>query len=133
MPAPAHRRPNLIAFAVIMVLVTLWLNRHELLDQVREPQSPSDLDLDHPVVMFSTSWCPYCTKARTWFAEHQVDFVEYDVEKSPQAAAHYRKLRGRGTPLVVIGDEVIQGYSPLQMELAVRMLRERDRKPIDIH
>lgn len=114
-------RPSLIAFVGILILLGLWVNRHQMMNS---PRTVADLDLDAPVIMYSTSWCGYCAKARDWFAQHDVQYVEYDVEKSVEGATQYRQLHGRGTPLLVIGDELIQGYSPMRMELAIQVLRE---------
>lgn len=117
-------RPNLIVFAGILILLGLWVNRHQMMNS---PRMVADLDLDAPVIMYSTSWCGYCAKARDWFEQHDVQYVEYDVEKSVEGATQYRQLHGRGTPLLVIGDEVIQGYSPMRMELAIQVLRKTGR------
>jgi glutaredoxin len=43
------------------------------------------------VVMYCTSWCPDCRKARKWLAEHQIDYVEVDVAANPKGAAQVRK------------------------------------------
>lgn len=43
------------------------------------------------VVLYCTSWCPDCRKARKWLAEHQVDYVEVDVATNPLGAAQVRK------------------------------------------
>ncbi|MCB1736424.1 MAG: glutaredoxin family protein [Gammaproteobacteria bacterium] len=112
-------RPGLLAFAGILIILGLAMNRHEIMTR---PQTVAELDLAAPVILYSTSWCPYCVKAREWFERHEVEYVEYDVEKSVAAATQYRQLRGRGTPLIVMGDDVIQGFNPPRMELALRVL-----------
>ena len=43
------------------------------------------------VVLYCTSWCPDCRKARKWLAEHQVDYLEVDVTANPKAAAQVRE------------------------------------------
>ena len=43
------------------------------------------------VVMYCTSWCPDCRKARKWLAEHQIDYAEVDVAANPKGAAQVRK------------------------------------------
>jgi glutaredoxin len=43
------------------------------------------------VVMYCTSWCPDCRKARKWLAEHQIDYVEVDIAANPKGAAQVRK------------------------------------------
>lgn len=39
-----------------------------------------------PVVMYSTSWCGYCKKARQHFKRKKIPYREYDIEKSKKAA-----------------------------------------------
>ena len=64
-----------------------------------------------PVVMYATSWCPYCAKARAYFKKNRIDYVEHDIEKSAAAQAEHRRLGGRGVPLIVVGKEKMSGYS----------------------
>ena len=63
------------------------------------------------VVMYATSWCPYCAKARAYFAKKGIAYTEYDVEKSPSANAEFRRLGGRGVPLILVGREKMRGFS----------------------
>ena len=69
-------------------------------------------DSNHPVVMYATTWCPYCAKARRLFESRHVDYLERDVEHDAEAMRVYQGvLHGKGIPVIVIGDEVIDGYS----------------------
>ncbi len=61
------------------------------------------------VTLYSTSWCGYCKKARQLFKEHNIDYTEYNVEKTAIGRQQYQKLGG-GVPIVVIGDNIIRGY-----------------------
>jgi len=59
------------------------------------------LPFDEPradVVMYCTSWCPGCRRARTFFAAHKIKFVEVDITKNRAAAARVREWnRGNET------------------------------------
>jgi len=49
-------------------------------------------DLPHGgVVMYCTSWCPSCRSARAWLKEHNIPYIEVDIERTPGAAAQVRK------------------------------------------
>jgi len=37
------------------------------------------------VIMYCTSWCKDCKNAKIWLAEHQIEFVEVDVNDFPEA------------------------------------------------
>jgi len=62
------------------------------------------------VVMFATSWCPYCAQARATLALAEVPYVEFDIERDRIARAEYAALGGRVTPLFLIDGELMHGY-----------------------
>ncbi len=62
------------------------------------------------VIMYSTSWCGYCKKAAKHFRSKSIPFKEYDIEKSKKAAKAYRKLKGRGVPLILVGKKRMSGF-----------------------
>jgi glutaredoxin len=68
------------------------------------------------VVMYATSWCPYCAKARAYFAESGIAYVERDVEKSARARADFKRLGGRAVPFIVVGRESMNGFSEVGFE-----------------
>jgi glutaredoxin len=67
------------------------------------------------VIMYATSWCPYCQRAREFFARHKIIYVEYDVERDEEASRAHRQLGARGVPLITVGDEVVSGFSEGQL------------------
>jgi glutaredoxin len=72
------------------------------------------------VVLYATQWCRYCDKTRKLFAKHGISYVEYDIERSAQAHREYKKLGGRGVPVVNAYGTVIHGYSPQKILTAAR-------------
>lgn len=65
------------------------------------------------VILYTTSWCPYCKMARDYFQSRAISFTEYDIEKDRAAADRKKKLSpGSGVPLVIIDGQQINGYSP---------------------
>ncbi len=63
-----------------------------------------------PVIMYSTSWCGYCKKARQHFKRNNIPYQEHDIEKSKKAAQDYKKLKGRGVPIILIGKRRMNGF-----------------------
>ena len=63
------------------------------------------------VVMYSTTWCGYCKKAVAHFKQKNIKFKEYDIEKSSKGKRDYKKLRGRGVPIILIGGQRMNGFS----------------------
>ena len=75
-----------------------------------KPQKPGK------VVMYSTSWCGYCKKAKQYFKKNNIAFKEYDIEKSKKAKRDYDKLGGRGVPVILVGDKRLNGFSEASFE-----------------
>ena len=63
------------------------------------------------VVMFATSWCPYCAQAREVFAAKGVRYTEIDIEADARGADFQRDVMGLGgVPTIIIGNRVTQGF-----------------------
>ncbi len=63
------------------------------------------------VIMYSASWCGYCTKARKYFKSQNISFDEYDIEKNKKAKLKYDRLGGQGVPLILVGKKSMRGFS----------------------
>lgn len=74
-------------------------------------EKPKRRSIRKKVVMYATSWCGYCAKARKYFEEKNISFVEYDVEKNPAKEKEFKRLGGTGFPLIVIGKKKMMGFS----------------------
>ncbi|MES9905767.1 MAG: glutaredoxin family protein [Sedimenticola sp.] len=94
---------------IITLLFAAMLNVGKVVDYFT-PLPDIALSDNHEVVMYGTSWCSYCAKARKLFDRLGVAYIEYDIEKSEQARGEYDALGGRGTPLLVINKTLISGY-----------------------
>ena len=66
------------------------------------------------VVMYSTGWCPYCSRARELLKSKGVDFEEIDVDARPEARAEMTARSGRRTvPQIFIGATHVGGCDDL--------------------
>jgi len=63
------------------------------------------------VVMFGTSWCGYCKKAREYFHAHNINYTDYDIEKDSHAKQMYAQLGVSGVPVILVGNVEMQGFS----------------------
>lgn len=68
------------------------------------------------VVLYSASWCKYCKKAASHFRKNNIAFEEYDVEKTNKGANDYKRLRGRGVPVILIGNQRMNGFNADQFD-----------------
>ena len=71
---------------------------------------------DKPAVkMYATSWCPYCAKARAYFARRGIAYVEVDIERSREGRAEYDRLGARGIPVIFVGPQRMNGFSEARL------------------
>ena len=72
------------------------------------------------VMLYSTSWCGYCKKARQYMTEAQIAFVEHDIDASDSARAIMKRLNPSGSvPTFEIDDEVLIGFSSESLEQTI--------------
>jgi mycoredoxin len=76
------------------------------------------------VVLYATSACPYCAKARKLLAERGVKYTEYRIDKSESANADFIAKKGVGVPLLYIGGRRIDGFRENAIREALRELRK---------
>jgi len=97
---------------------TLDSDSFNILDETQE----EEVAVNSPnVEIYETSWCGYCKKAKAFFRAGGIDFVAFDIEKDPQAAARMRTFTNRrAVPFVVINGQGISGYSVAAYEKALK-------------
>jgi glutaredoxin len=76
------------------------------------------------VVMYCTSWCPACRRARRLLEEWGVEYTEIDINAYPEAKARLRELTGGTltTPTFDIKGEVIVDFRRDQQERLKQVL-----------
>ncbi len=88
---------------------------------VSPSSSGTKLQKTPEVILYTTSWCPYCKKAKDFFATRNIHFTEYDVEKDREAAARKKRLNpGGGVPFAIVNGHAISGYAPADYEAALK-------------
>ena len=69
------------------------------------------------VVLFSTSTCSWCRRAKRYFRENRVPFKEIKVERDQGAARDLvRKTGQTGVPVIKIGSNRIVGFDKQRIE-----------------
>ena len=106
---------KIVIFAISLFAIYLFFGRPETL-------SAREIDSQCDIVMFSTSSCHYCAKARALFDSMNVEWCEKDINKSANDAAVFNKIGGRGVPVTVIGESTIHGYNPDAFKHAIKNL-----------
>ncbi len=63
------------------------------------------------VLLFSTSTCSWCRRAKRYLKERRVPFKEVNIERDPDAAREIvRKIGQTGVPVIKIGNRWIVGF-----------------------
>ena len=77
------------------------------------------------VIMYSTPWCGYCTKARKYIQSLGVSFTEYNIEQDTSKKKEMMRKSGgsRSVPLIDIEGIIVRGYSPGRIKAAVEKKR----------
>lgn len=66
------------------------------------------------IVMYATSWCPYCREARALLSRKGQRWDEIDVDADPGRRDEMVKRSGRRTvPQIWIGERHVGGYDDL--------------------
>jgi glutaredoxin len=77
--------------------------------------APSKAD----VVVFSTN-CPLCRDAKKYLKERGVTFTDHDIEKDESAKEEFKRLNGRGVPVILVGAKRLNGFSRNRLEQVLR-------------
>jgi len=57
---------------------------------------------------------------KSWLKKHEVDFEERNISESNDYHASLLKMGYKVTPVIVIGDETIVGFSPTKLQEALQ-------------
>lgn len=87
----------------LLLIIALWL--------ILGWQSSFASD-EREVVMFSIDFCPSCEAAKQYFAENDIAYNEFNMDESQRARDAFKRLGGRGTPLLFLEGATMNGFHP---------------------
>ncbi|MGH8494201.1 MAG: glutaredoxin domain-containing protein [Moraxellaceae bacterium] len=64
------------------------------------------------VTLYGTPWCGYCKKARQYFQANNIPYRDLDVDSDSQAKEEWQQMGGRGVPVILVGQQRMDGFSP---------------------
>jgi len=76
----------------------------------------------NPIVMYTTSWCPDCHRAKFLLDEYGIEYVNIDVEENPAALEFVKKVNNgrRVVPTIIFPDDSML-VEPSNSELAEKV------------
>jgi glutaredoxin len=73
------------------------------------------------VVLYCTPWCPDCRRARAYFKEHGISYVEVDISRDRAAAQQVRTWANGNetTPSFKVRDTIIVEFDKVKLDKAL--------------
>ena len=68
------------------------------------------------VVIYSAEWCGVCRKAKSYFRDQGIAYREYDIDKSRKGRLDYQRMHGTGVPIILVGGQRLDGFTPARFE-----------------
>ena len=68
------------------------------------------------VVMYSAEWCGICKQAREYFEGRGIEYEEYDIDTDEKGKRDFAEMRGRGVPIILVGDQRMRGFNPTRFQ-----------------
>jgi len=75
------------------------------------------------VIMYSAEWCGVCKRAKKYMQENNIAFKEKDIDKSNQAKRKFKKLDGKGVPIILVGEQRMNGFRASKLEMMLKKAR----------
>ena len=74
------------------------------------------------IVLYCTSWCPDCRRARNWLKANNLDYVEVDIDTNPAASELVKKWNNgkRVMPTFDIGGVIIPNFDEPKLADALK-------------
>ena len=74
------------------------------------------------VTVYSTSWCPWCDRVKSFLKEKKIPFKDINVENNPQAAQEMADKSGQmGVPVIDIDGTIIVGFNEPEIRKALKL------------
>ncbi len=70
---------------------------------------------ERQVTIYTTATCPWCTVAKRYFAENDIEYADIDVSESRMGLEEMVRLTGQfGVPVVRVDEEAMVGWDPAE-------------------
>jgi len=85
---------------------------------------PVNIGVSEQVIMYGAEWCHVCKRAKEYMRSRGIAFKEFDIDKSPTGRRHYEQLKGRGVPIILVGNQRMNGFRPARLEALLANLEK---------
>jgi thioredoxin reductase (NADPH) len=99
-------------------------------------QKPELFNLQPSVItIYSTAWCPDCKRAKKFFGEHRVQYINIDIEEIPEGVTFVENLNNgmRVIPTIIFPDgEILVEPSNSQLAEKLGLKAEASKEYYDV-
>ena len=72
---------------------------------------------DKEVVIYTTPTCPWCKRAKEYFSQKSISYLEHNVAKDRDKANEMVQKSGQmGVPVITVDGEVIVGFNQSRLD-----------------
>jgi len=116
--------------ALIMVTAVTCVASEEATQSHLNPVKAEAAKKYPRIVAYTVSWCPHCRAAKEYMTQHDIPFINKDVEIDAKAMDELTgKYQSQGVPVIVIGtgkDEVVlKGFTPELFEESLKKVQNK--------
>lgn len=103
--------------SLLVVVGVVWGGQRLFQGLTHRQQGASmrELAREGDIRLISSETCRYCVLARQWLTNQNVPFSECFVERDTQCRIDYERTGARGTPTVLVKNQVQLGFAPAQV------------------
>lgn len=80
------------------------------------------VSLEQPVVIYTDNICTSCAGLKKYFVDHKVAYLEVNIDSSASARNLFDQLNVKHTPVVLLGDVLVQGFDKIVISSELQQL-----------
>jgi glutaredoxin len=70
--------------------------------------------------LYTAQGCGHCRQLKSHLQRLKVPFQELDIGRNRRAHSEWQRLGARGVPVLLVGDERLDGYDPKRLDKLLR-------------
>lgn len=71
------------------------------------------------ITVYTTTRCAHCHRLMAFLRKLKVRYSEQNIERNRRAFTEFQRQGGKGVPLVLIGQQKLNGYNPDKLKQAL--------------
>lgn len=72
------------------------------------------------ITLYMAPGCGHCRQLKDFLRDKGIPFNEQDISRNRRAEAEFRQLRARGVPVLMVGEEQVDGFNPKRLSQVLK-------------